>query len=717
MYYRDVRKTRSKVAERCNRDWPTVVVFRGSHNHALSSAAVLKYRDLASDSKQRLCELFRQGHSASSALHCLKTDLLIKHGDKYYEFAADGRFVPSLSIACKLFNKEFQGEYGSTSGTEMFSTLENMLAMYNENMGCKTKFGQIGQHYYVTMCTPLMTRVHKLLRQTSELVMVDAAGGLDKQRHRLYLFLSPTAAGGVPVGAVITNTEQELVFEAALKDLVDCFPEEAFFGQGFPTLFLTDNDLKERQPLQRLFPESRLLLCQFHMLKAVWAWLCDSKHGVSRDDRQEVYMAFKSVLHAPTVREMCEKFEKLMALPTFEDNGRCGPYFESLWACKEDWASAYRPGLPLRGSNTTNYVEVAFRILKDCVFDRVMAFTLPQLVDFIVTRYEAYMEKRLVDFSCERYCKALLRSMTPVQTDIPESSITTNDAMAGLYTVKSANSDKVYTVDLGRGFCTCYSGATGTLCKHASAVLLQADAELSTAYKVVSAETKAVLFEVGTGSRPSAEWLLPLRSMPATTATEPASSRNDGDSSDTVDYSPVGSDSARPIIDNTVEDNSCTLTADERQRLETVFSRIWKGVEEAPQVFVPACRRLIDNTEKYAATETGLVSALYTFGKYAGLPRVRQPRSWVVTNQKRRGVQIGVQPTAIGRRRLTLPGKRKVAAGRPQGVVTAHSSRHLATHDYTTFGTLPSRKRKAPHSLQECVYRNTGLGRTKHAKE
>ena len=44
-------------------------------------------------------------------------------------------------------------------------------------------------------------------------------------------------------------------------------------------------------------------------------------------------------------------------------------------------------------------------------------------------------------------------------------------------------------------------------------------------------------------------------------------------------------------------------------------------------------------------------------------------------------------------------------------------SRQLSTHDYTTFGSLPSRKRKAPHSLQECVYRNTGLGQTKHAKD
>ena len=161
------------------------------------------------------------------------------------------------------------------------------------------------------------------------------------------MFLSPTAAGGVPVAAIITNSEQELVFETALKDLIECFPTDSFSGQGFPTLFLTDNDLKERQPLQCLFPQSRLLLRQFHMLKAVWSWLRDSKHDVSRDDRHEVYMAFKSFLHAPTEMEMCEKFDKLLALSTFDDNEWCDQYFQSLWACKEDWASAYRAGLPL----------------------------------------------------------------------------------------------------------------------------------------------------------------------------------------------------------------------------------------------------------------------------------------------------------------------------------------------------------------------------------
>ena len=116
-------------------------------------------------------------------------------------------------------------------------------------------------------------RAHELLPQTGELVMVDAAGRLDRQRHHLYLFISPTAAGGVPVGAIITDSEREEVFAETLQGLVECFPQQAFFSQGTPQIFMTDNDLKERQLLHKLFPNARLLLWQFHMLKAVWAWL------------------------------------------------------------------------------------------------------------------------------------------------------------------------------------------------------------------------------------------------------------------------------------------------------------------------------------------------------------------------------------------------------------------------------------------------------------
>ena len=57
---------------------------------------------MGNDVKEQLCKLFRKGHSESSALHCLKTDLLIKHGDKYHEFTADGRYVSTLCLKKKF---------------------------------------------------------------------------------------------------------------------------------------------------------------------------------------------------------------------------------------------------------------------------------------------------------------------------------------------------------------------------------------------------------------------------------------------------------------------------------------------------------------------------------------------------------------------------------------------------------------------------------------
>jgi len=469
--------------------------------------------------------------------------------------------------------------------------------------------------------------------------MVDAAGGLDKQRHRLYLFISPTAAGGVPVRAVITNTEQQLVFEAALRDLVECFPVESFFGQGFPSVFLTDNDLKEREPLQHLFPQSRLLLCQFHMLKAVWAWLCDSKHGVSRDDRQEVYMAFKSALYAPTEQELCEKFHTLTELTAFDDSERCAQYFELLWSSKEDWAFAYRTGLPLRGSNTMNYIEVAFRILKDCFFDRVMAFTLPQLVDFIVTRYEAYMEKRLLDFSSGHYSKALLRNMMPSSGNIASADVSVVDAPACTYSVRSSSGDSMYSVDLARGFCTCYQGASGKLCKHASAVLLQLDDKLCTAYNVVNYDTKVLLFRVATGNTPPPDWLLSLDCSAQVTSTQMCVLL-------TVCTSAPSSPSLflclTPLLPQYL-----SVTLFPRSSLKHFLPLIWQG-----WMYCSAESNrdlLLDNTDKFASTDTGLMSAMHTFGKYSGLQPVKARP--VGTFSRCRGVQIGVQPTAVGRRR------------------------------------------------------------------
>jgi len=46
-------------------------------------------------------------------------------------------------------------------------------------------FGQVAEHYFVAVCTPLMTRVHKKVPKSSEVLLVDASGGMDRQKPQL----------------------------------------------------------------------------------------------------------------------------------------------------------------------------------------------------------------------------------------------------------------------------------------------------------------------------------------------------------------------------------------------------------------------------------------------------------------------------------------------------------------------------------------------------
>jgi len=122
--------------------------------------------------------------------------------------------------------------------------------------------------------------------------------------------------------------------------------------------------------------------------------------------------------------------------------------------------------------------------------------------------------------------------------------------------------------------------------------LWHADAELSTAYNVVSAEIKAVLFQIGTGWRPPADWLLPLCSKSAVSEKDLADSRNDDNSSDTVQYSTVAYSPTEPELASPTHatEEVDSWSPEKHERLQSVFDRIRKGIQEAPQIFVPSRR-------------------------------------------------------------------------------------------------------------------------------
>lgn len=120
----------------------------------------------------------------------------------------------------------------------------------------------------------------------------------------------------------------------------------------------------------------------------------------------------------------------------------------------------YRQHLPLRGTDTNNYIEVIFRLLKDIPLERTKAFNLPQLCDFITTNFESYYKQRILDVLLNRVSKTVLSRYLPEVKDVPdEDVIQLNDFE---YAVKSQSDINItYIVDLLIFSCTCPQGFTG----------------------------------------------------------------------------------------------------------------------------------------------------------------------------------------------------------------------------------------------------------------
>ncbi|KAI0233583.1 hypothetical protein LSAT2_016173 [Lamellibrachia satsuma] len=63
--------------------YATTVTLNWEHNHEIVSADALRRRDVSGETRQKILELYRSGHSPSSALDTLKYDLHVEHGDDY----------------------------------------------------------------------------------------------------------------------------------------------------------------------------------------------------------------------------------------------------------------------------------------------------------------------------------------------------------------------------------------------------------------------------------------------------------------------------------------------------------------------------------------------------------------------------------------------------------------------------------------------------------
>ncbi|XP_067250273.1 uncharacterized protein si:dkey-75a21.2 isoform X1 [Chanodichthys erythropterus] len=108
------------------------VNLRNEHNHRLNTAEVMRWRDVSNDTIEKLQQLYKSGHSPSSALKTIKYNLQEEEGDNYIYAIADRSICPDLQFCYRLYYKLFQKSYAEPAGVcsekdiseELFKPLE-----------------------------------------------------------------------------------------------------------------------------------------------------------------------------------------------------------------------------------------------------------------------------------------------------------------------------------------------------------------------------------------------------------------------------------------------------------------------------------------------------------------------------------------------------------------------------------------------------------------
>ena len=156
----------------------------------------------------------------------------------------------------------------------------------------------------IAICDPFQRRVHKM--------MMDATSNVDRSGTNIFHLMCPSSAGGLPIATPISTREDNKTIQYALELLKSILPSYAFYGRGpnvGPVLALTDDSDSEQMALSAAWPDLVLLLCQFHLLQALWQWLWPGAHKIEKGDRAPLLQLFRKLVYSDTE----ELFKKAVA--------------------------------------------------------------------------------------------------------------------------------------------------------------------------------------------------------------------------------------------------------------------------------------------------------------------------------------------------------------------------------------------------------------------
>ena len=208
-------------------------------------------------------------------------------------------------------------------------------------------------------------RMRQVFAEYPEFLCVDATYKVNDLRMPLYLIIVENGNGQSEiVGVWVVANESEETIQA----MVDIFKEQNPKWTDVKTV-MTDKDFVEREVFSNSFPDAKLRICLFHVLRTFRREITAEKMGVTKLQRDSLLDTFQKLTYSRNLNE----YESNKKLLLDKNISAAESYFMNSWDnIKEQWVIGLSQSESL-GNRTNNRVESLNQKIKQ-VIDRNAKF-------------------------------------------------------------------------------------------------------------------------------------------------------------------------------------------------------------------------------------------------------------------------------------------------------------------------------------------------------
>lgn len=277
---------------------PAIIKINEKHNHLLNSCGSLTFLridDTSDDmTKRHFLQYFEDGLGIAESIKQHENKVLINLLNSLPQTAANTRINPTYNMIKHLYNNWRKEHYGLA--TDSIEKIKQKICYYSEQS--ITIDIVEGSPWAVIIVTPIMKRCQDLTH-SGETIFIDSTSSVDATQSTLTIMLTASKAGALPIAIFVHEGQtEESYFQ--IFTLLNKYSTSAFGGKKSPMAFMTDNSSAEKNALRMVWPESRQLLCHFHVAQAEWRWLMSSKNQIPLNERRTYMKHFQQMMYSDT---------------------------------------------------------------------------------------------------------------------------------------------------------------------------------------------------------------------------------------------------------------------------------------------------------------------------------------------------------------------------------------------------------------------------------